>query len=211
MRGLWAAIAAAVCVLLPLAGHLLVQGHLPRWMVLSVPLCGAGLAAVVLSRRRLSDTQLLAALVAAQVAYQAAYAVPGVCAVVGVPDGFATSLGHGSAAGVPPEAFAAGHAITLVLAARLLRVFERFRWPTPPVLTALVALLRLVPQSCEVPGSGPRPARRTAQDDALPLSRFVARSTAGRAPPRARRGLTVRAPLLDRAVSLRLPPYAFAA
>ncbi|MFE5661304.1 hypothetical protein ACFQ9H_34605 [Streptomyces sp. NPDC056517] len=211
MRGLWTAIAAAVCVLLPLAGHLLVQGHLPRWMVLSVLLCGAGSGAVVLSRRRLSDTQLLTALVGAQVAYQAAYAVPGVCAVVGVPDGFATSLGHGAAAGAPPEAFAAGHMITLVLAARLLRVFERFRWQTPPVLTAVVALLRFVWLCCGVPGSGPRPARRPAQDDALPLSRFIARLHAGRAPPRDRRGLTVRAPLLDRAVSLRLPPYALAA
>ncbi|MFD7576085.1 hypothetical protein ACFV6U_37130, partial [Streptomyces sp. NPDC059810] len=122
-------------MLLPLAGHLLVQGHLPRWMVLSVPLCGAGLAAVVLSRRRLSDTQLLTALVAAQVAYQAAYAVPGVCAVVGVPDGFATSLGHGTPAGVPPEAVRAGDAITLVRAARQRRVFDRVPWPTPPGLT----------------------------------------------------------------------------
>ncbi|MFD7574014.1 hypothetical protein ACFV6U_26425 [Streptomyces sp. NPDC059810] len=75
----------------------------------------------------------------------------------------------------------------------------------------MVEMYRIVPQSCEAPGSGPGPARRTAQDDALPLSRFVARSQAGRAPPRARRGLTVRAPLLDRAVSLRLPPYALAA
>ncbi|MYS10966.1 hypothetical protein GTW71_32065, partial [Streptomyces sp. SID6041] len=142
VRGVWTAVAAAVCVVLPAAGHLLVQGHVPRWAVLSVLLGGAGMAALVLPRRRLSDTQLLAALAGAQSAYQAAYAVPGACAAMGAPDGLPASLGHATSAGVPPEAFAVGHAVTLVLAVRLLGVVERFRWQTPPVLDALVAVLR---------------------------------------------------------------------
>ncbi|MGW2303268.1 hypothetical protein, partial [Streptomyces sp. NPDC001809] len=180
MRGVWTAVAAAVCVVLPAAGHLLVQGHVPRWAVLCVLLGGAGAAALVLPRRRLSDTQLLAALAGAQSAYQAAYAVPGACAAVGAPDGLPASLGHATSAGVPPEAFAVGHAVTLVFAVRLLGVVERFRWQTPPVLDALVAVLRLDWPRRGVPAAGPVPARRTAQDDAPPVSRRAARTQAGR-------------------------------
>ncbi|MFJ8294867.1 hypothetical protein ACIQ9R_03230 [Streptomyces sp. NPDC094447] len=212
MRGVWTAVAAAVCVLLPAGGHLLVQGHLPRWAVLCVLLlCGAGAAALVGPRRRVSDARLLAALAGAQAVYQAAYAVPGACAAVGVPDGLPAALGHATAAGVPPEAFAMGHAVTLVLTVRRLGVVERFRWQTPPALHALVAVVRLVRPCCGVPAARPVPARRGAEDEAPPLTQLAVRTQAGRAPPQARPGPTGRASRRVPAASRRLSPYALAA
>ncbi|MFF2775450.1 hypothetical protein ACFVU3_11120 [Streptomyces sp. NPDC058052] len=205
-----AAAVAALCVLLPMAGHLLTQGHLPPWALFAALLGGPVAGACVLSRRRLSDPQLLAALAAAQLAYQLAYAVPGVCALAGLPGGPDTAAGHATAVGAPPEAFLAGHLITLFLAVRLLGVAERLRWHTEPVLAGVAAVLSFLWPPLIVRGSGPAPVRRPA-DVRLPHSALVPQPVTGRAPPRGRRGPLRHAPRHDRAENRPLLPYALAA
>ncbi|MGA5215276.1 hypothetical protein ACPCAE_04245 [Streptomyces cinereoruber] len=200
-----------MCVLLPLVGHLLAQGHMPRWVIPAGLVGGAGAGVLVSSRRRLSDTQLLAALVGAQLAYQVAYAVPGVCAVVGVPGGIPSSPGHTTVSGAPPEVFLLGHLIMLVLTARMLGVFDRLLWHTQPVLTAVEALLRFIRPFHMPPGTGPQPALGLSRDGALPPSVLLVRLNAGRAPPCDRRGLFGRATLPDWAVARRWSQYALVA
>ncbi|MFF9145862.1 hypothetical protein ACF1BN_13485 [Streptomyces sp. NPDC014861] len=190
-----------------MAGHLLTQGHLAPWALLAGPAAGG----YVLSRRRLSDPQLLAALVGAQVAHQLAYAVPGVCALVGLPGaGADASAAHVTAAGAPPEAFLAGHLITFVLAVRLLGVPERLRWHTEPVLAGVAAVLSFLRPLLVARGTGPAPARRPA-DVRLPHSALVPRPVTGRAPPCAPRGPLGHASRHDRAENRPLLPYALAA
>ncbi|WP_193383768.1 MULTISPECIES: hypothetical protein [Streptomyces] len=121
LRGLRAGVLAVLCVLLPLAGHVLARCHAPRWIVV------AGMAAVVvpgaafLTRRRLTDTQLLAVLAVAQLAYHAAYSLPGACAAVtgqdGFVDGWSRLFEHDAVAGPSPGTLQAGHLVNLLLAA----------------------------------------------------------------------------------------------
>ncbi|MGW2014485.1 hypothetical protein [Streptomyces sp. NPDC001927] len=180
-------------------------------MIVAVLLGGAGAGVVGLSRRRLSDAQLLAALVGAQLAYQVAYAVPGVCAVVGEPSGLASATGHATVSGAPPEAFLVGHLVTLVLTARLLGVAERLLWHTQPVLASIEALWLLFRPLPATSGTGPTPKARASRNDALPPSALVIGLNDGRAPPRAGHGLHGRAPHLVRAAARRWSPYALVA
>ncbi|MFF0480769.1 hypothetical protein [Streptomyces sp. NPDC004435] len=210
-RGLGASAVATLTVLLPMAGHLLTQGHLAPWALLAALLVGPAAGGYVLSRRRLSDPQLLAALVGAQLAHQLAYAVPGVCALAGLPGGGADAVaGHVSAAGAPPEAFLAGHLITFVLAVRLLGLPERLRWHTEPVLAGVAAVLSFLWPLLIVRGTGPAPVRRPA-DVRLPHSALVPQPVNGRAPPCAPRGPLGHASRHDRAENRPSLPYALAA
>lgn len=210
-RGLRTASLGALCVLLPMTVHLLAQGHIPRWLILAGLAGVAGACAAFLSRRRLTDEQILVALAGAQLAYQAAYALPGVCAAVGASGGSPSAAGHATVSGAPPEAFLAGHLIMVFLAARLLGVADRLHWHTQPVLAAVEALFHFIWPLLIGSGVGPKPTLRSSKSDALPRSALFAGLNTGRAPPRGRRGLHGHAPLLDRAAARRWSPYALAA
>ncbi|MEU8777387.1 hypothetical protein [Streptomyces sp. NPDC048606] len=184
--GLRAAVLAALCVLLPWAGHLLAQGHLPRWAPLPVMAVLAVPVMVPASRRELSDTRLTAALAGAQLAYHAAYVLPGACAAVADAREPAGILAHVSAAGVPPEVFFAGHLVMLVLAARVLGPTERLARCGRPVLEALRAALTFL-RPLPHPDTGPGTTLRTTGTDAMPPSALVVRLNPGRAPPRSGR------------------------
>ncbi|MFI8368206.1 hypothetical protein [Streptomyces sp. NPDC085466] len=206
-----AAAVAGATVLLPLAFHLLTRGHLAPWALLAAPLAGPATSTYALSRRRLTDPQLLAALAGAQLAHQLAYAVPGVCALVRLPGGGAdAAAGHVTAVGVPPEAFFAGHLITFVLAVRLLGVPERLRGHTASVRAGVAAVLNLLRPLRIVTGTAPAAERRPA-GPRLPHSALVPRPVSGRAPPRAPRGPLGHASRRDRAERRPPLPYALAA
>ncbi|MEV0779622.1 hypothetical protein [Streptomyces sp. NPDC050428] len=177
LRGLRAGAVAALCVLLPLACHVLAQGHLPGWMLLATMACLGVPAAVWLTGRRMSDSQVLAALAAAQLAYHVAYSLPGACAAVTDPSG------HGPAAGPPPEVLVGGQLVALLIAARLLGVTERLVWHSKPVLASLRRLLRFV-WPLRQSAHDPRPVPRTREGAGSPVSAVMARLHAGRAPPR---------------------------
>ncbi|MFI8320358.1 MULTISPECIES: hypothetical protein [Streptomyces] len=194
MRGLRAGVLAALCVLLPLAGHLLAQGHMPRWALLLGMAAIAVPSAVLLTRHKLSDTQLMAALAGAQLAYHAAYSLPGACAAVTGSREPMALVEHASAAGVPPEIFFAGHLVMLVLAAHLFGLTERLLWRGKPVLDALRALLMFVWPHLPA-GHGPKAALRDLEPGAIPPSAIVVRLHAGRAPPRSGHAVFRRAPL----------------
>ncbi|AWZ05314.1 MULTISPECIES: hypothetical protein [unclassified Streptomyces] len=194
VRGLRAGALAALCVLLPLLGHLLSQGHMPRWAVLLGMAAIAAPGAVLLTRHKLSDGQLMAALAGAQLAYHAAYALPGACAAVTGSQDPVTLVEHVSAAGVPPEVFLAGHLVMLVLAARLFGLTERLLWRGRPALEALRALLMFVWPHLHA-GNGPKAALRDLETSAMPPSALVVRLHPGRAPPRCGRAPMWRAPL----------------
>ncbi|WP_328409944.1 hypothetical protein OG542_09650 [Streptomyces violaceus] len=123
-RGLRAGVLAVLCVLLPLAGHVLAQCHAPRWIIVAGTAAVAVPGATVLTRRRLTDTQVLAVLAAAQLACHAAYSLPGACAAVaeqgGAVGGLARLVEHDAVAGPSPGVVSAGQTVTLLLAARLL-------------------------------------------------------------------------------------------
>ncbi|MFF8837461.1 hypothetical protein [Streptomyces sp. NPDC015130] len=194
VRGARAGALAALCVLLPLAGHLLAQGHMPRWALLLGMGAVAVPGAVLLNRHKLSDTQLMAALAGALLAHHAAYALPGACAaVVGAREPLDV-VEHASAVGVPPEVFFAGHLAMLVLAARLFGLTERLLWHGKPLLEVLRALLTFVRPLVPV-GNGPRTALRDLEPGAMPRAVLVVRLHAGRAPPRYGRAGSWRAPL----------------
>lgn len=84
LRGLRAGLLAVLCVLLPLAGHVLAQCHAPRWIIVAAMAAVAVPGAVLLTRRRLTDTPVLTVLAVAQPACHAAYSLPGACAGVAV-------------------------------------------------------------------------------------------------------------------------------
>ncbi|MFC9509415.1 hypothetical protein [Streptomyces sp. NPDC057002] len=165
LRGIRAGALAALCVLLPLAGHVLAQCHAPRWIIVAGAAAVAVPGATVLTRRRLTDTQVLAVLAAAQLACHAAYSLPGGCAPV----------------------MQAGHAVTLLLAARLLGLTERLLWQSG-TLWAVVRrlLLFLWPLLGGRHGNGPQVAVR--ESSAPPVSALLVRLNEGRAPPRHGRG-----------------------
>ncbi|WP_033327452.1 hypothetical protein [Streptomyces yerevanensis] len=187
LRGLRAGVLAVLCVLLPLAGHVLVQCHAPRWIIV------AGLAAVavpgaaVLTRHRLTDAQVLAVLAAAQLAYHAAYSLPGACAAVADQDGSVGGLSrlveHDVVAGPSPGAVLAGHLVTLLPAAHLLGITERLLWHSRPLLAAVRHLLLFLwPLLSGRHGTGPQVA---APESTAPLmSALLVRLHGGRAPPR---------------------------
>ncbi|MDT9698378.1 hypothetical protein [Streptomyces sp. P17] len=186
LRGLRAGALAVLCVLLPLAGHALSQCHAPRWIIVAAVAAVAVPGAVVLTRRRLTDSQVVGVLAAAQIAYHVAYSLPGACqAVTGqgaVAGGLPTVVEHGAASGPPAGVLLAGHLVTLVIAARLLGVTERLLWKSRPLLTAVRRLLLFVwPLLGRAHGTAPR---ATCVESSAPLrSTMLARLREGRAPP----------------------------
>ncbi|MFI8165280.1 hypothetical protein ACIGAN_02850 [Streptomyces sp. NPDC085931] len=99
-------------MLLPSACHVLDRCHAPRWTVVAAIAAVAVPDCQFLTRRRLTDAQVLGALSTAQAAAHAAYALPN------------TALGAGHAT-PPAGVLLAGHLITAVVAARLLGLTER--------------------------------------------------------------------------------------
>ncbi|MEU9191223.1 hypothetical protein AB0D14_43415 [Streptomyces sp. NPDC048484] len=188
LRGLRAGVLAVLCVLLPLAGHVLSQGHAPRWIIVATVAAVAVPGAAALTRHRLTDTQLLSVLAVAQFAYHVAYSLPGACAAVtgqgGAFGGSSWLVEHGAVAGPPPGVLLAGHLVTLLLAARLLGITERLLWQSRPLLAAMGRLLLFIwPLFNGRHGSGPRIA---FTESAAPLmSALLVRLHEGRAPPRA--------------------------
>ncbi|ALV33192.1 hypothetical protein [Streptomyces sp. CdTB01] len=187
LRGLRAGLLAVLCVLLPLAGHVLAQCHAPRWIIMAAMAAVAVPGAVLLTRRRLTDTQLLAALAVAQLAYHVAYSLPGACAAA---TGQRTSVGglsslveHDSVAGPPAGVLVAGHLVMLLLAARLLGLSERLMWQSRSLLTAVRRLLLFLwPLLGAGRGTGPR---TVFPESTAPLrSALLVRLNEGRAPPR---------------------------
>lgn len=193
LRGVRAGALAALCVLLPVVGHVLSQGHMPPWMIV-LGLAGAAVpGAVLLTRRKLSDTQLLVALAAAQLAYHLAYTLPGACAAATDPGWLASQVEHLPVTGPPSEVLLAGHVITLALAARLLGLTERLLWRSKPLLNALRGLLLFVWPVLRT-AYGPDADSRSLENGALPSSALVERLHSGRAPPNPGRGVSCRAP-----------------
>ncbi|EOY45742.1 hypothetical protein SLI_1025 [Streptomyces lividans 1326] len=145
LRGLRASVLAALCVLLPLAGHVLVQCHAPQWLIVAGLAAAVGTGAAVLSRKRLTDTQLLSALGVAQLAYHAVYSLPDACAAVTAAsyfdNGWAWMVEPEAAGGSPPGAMLAGHLAMVLLAARLLGVTERLLWRSKTLSTVIRRLL----------------------------------------------------------------------
>ncbi|MFH8727645.1 hypothetical protein [Streptomyces termitum] len=175
-----AAVLAALCVLLPLVGHAVAQGHTPQWAVTLVTAAVAGPGAVLLTRRRLTDAQLLAALASSQLVFHAAYALPGACAAAAGPS---WPFGHAVAAGPPTGVLVAGHLVSVVLAARLLGVTGRARWQGLPVLDAVRRVLLFPwPLPRAVPGAGPEPGAPAGADAPRPAPFVPPRK--GRGPPR---------------------------
>ncbi len=186
-RGLRAGVLAVLCVLLPLAGHVLSQCHAPRWIIVAGMAAVAFPGAVVLTRRRLTDAQVVGVLAAAQLAYHAAYSLPGACAAATGKDGSVYGLSrlveHDAIAGPPPGVVLAGHLVTLLLAARLLGVTERLLWRSKSLLVvARRLLLFLWPLLNGRHGTGPQ---ATFPESTAPLmSVLLVRLHEGRAPPR---------------------------
>ncbi|MFJ4687122.1 hypothetical protein [Streptomyces sp. NPDC088789] len=203
LRGMRAGTLATLCVLLPLAGHVLARCHAPRWIIVAAVAAVAVPGAALLTRRRLTDAQVLGALAAAQIASHLAYTLPGACqAMAGqrTPTGALLALveRHGTVAepGPPAGVLLAGHLIGVVIAARLLGVGERLLWQSGPALAALTAVRRLLlfvwPRLGPPRGTGPRVVVR--ERSAPPRSAPPVRRHAGRAPPRG--GRLTPAPLL---------------
>ncbi|MFF5757485.1 hypothetical protein [Streptomyces longwoodensis] len=192
---------AVLCLLLPLAGHALAQCHAPRWIVVVGTAAVAVPGAAVLTRRRLTDTQLLAVLAAAQLAYHAAYSLPGACAAVAEQDGSVGGLyrlvEHGAVAGPPASVLLAGHLVMLLLAARLLGLTERLLWQSRSLLTVVRRLLLFLwPLLGGGRDTGPR-ATMSASTAPL-MSALLVRLNAGRAPPHSGNGpLPHLRPLID--------------
>ncbi|WP_329295855.1 hypothetical protein [Streptomyces pseudovenezuelae] len=179
---------AVLCVLLPLAGHVLAQCHAPQWIVVAGMAAVAVPGAAMLTRRRLTDTQLLAVLATAQLAYHAAYSLPGACAAVAeqngsAADGLSRLVEHDAVAGPPPGVLLAGHLVMLLLAARLLSLSERLLWQSRSLLTVVRRLLVFLwPQLGRGHGTGPWTAM--PESTAPLMSALLVRLNAGRAPPR---------------------------
>ncbi|MFE3830692.1 hypothetical protein [Streptomyces sp. NPDC059092] len=186
LRGLRASVLAVLCVLLPLAGHALSQGHVPRVVIVAGVAAVAVPGAVALTRHRLTDAQVLGALAATQVACHAAYSLPGACrAVAGeaLPlGGLPAAVEHGAVAGPPAGVPLAGHLVTLAIGVRLLGVTEQLLRQSRALLMAVGHLLLFIrPPSAATHRQGPASG---IQESSSPLkSAVLARLNPGRAPP----------------------------
>ncbi|MFK0011686.1 hypothetical protein [Streptomyces sp. NPDC091027] len=173
LPALRAAVLAALCVLLPLGGHALLREHTPgtaalvALAVVALPVCRA------LARRRLTDTQALAAFLAAQTVYHVCYVLPGACtAFTG-----AAPQGHS-------PVLLGGHAVTLLLAARLVGAPQSLLWHGRPLAEharrLLGALLPLL-TAATAGGHGPEAVPATGASPLPPSAPVPPRP--GRAPP----------------------------
>ena len=188
LRGLRAGAMAVLCVLLPLAGHALNQCHAPRWVIAAAVAVVAVPGAVLLTRRRLTDAQVIGVLLAAQIASHLAYSLPGACqAMTGTgrqeaPLGLSALVEHGADGGPPTGVLMAGHLVTVIIAARLLGVTERLLWQSKSLVAVVRRLLLFVWTVLgRVHGSGPQVAACVSTS---PLRSVVlARRGEGRAPP----------------------------
>ncbi|GGS40206.1 hypothetical protein IX27_19685 [Streptomyces sp. JS01] len=196
LRGARAAVLAMLCVLLPMAGHVLTLGHAPQWVVVAMVGLVAVPGAVFLTRRRLTDGQLLVVLVAAQVAHHATYALPGMCRAAAGVDGTSNLpswVEHGATLQLPAGSMISGHVITLLVAARVLGVTEQMLWRSRPLLDVVLRLLAFVWPLLVVRGNGPQDELRATETPVKPA--VLVRLRSGRAPPRAG-GLLVRSRLM---------------
>ena len=185
LLGVRAGVSAVLCVVLPLAGHALLQGHTPRPAALILVAVVASSLCLALTRRRLTDPQLLTAFAGAQLAHHVCYVVPGACAALADTSGdgrLSAVVAHASAGPGPSELWG-GHAVALLLAARLLGATESLLWHGRPVaesagriLHAPVLLLAVVPAAYD-------PRRRLSTDVAPLRPASLVRPHPGRAPP----------------------------
>ncbi|MFE7535275.1 hypothetical protein ACFU67_13500 [Streptomyces rhizosphaericola] len=183
VRGVRAAALAVLCVSLPLAAHLLARCEAPAWVLAGTAGAVAGPAAVVLTRRRLSDTQVVGVLAVSQLAYHLVYALPGVCRAVGA-GGVPLWAGHGATAHVPSGVLLSGQLAALLVAARALGLTELLLGRGRPLLAAVGRLLTLVRPVARDPGV-PWPHGRARGRARRPKSAVLARLRSGRAPPTA--------------------------
>ncbi|MEU8744908.1 hypothetical protein OH540_07655 [Streptomyces sp. BPPL-273] len=173
-------------MLLPLAGHVLAQCHAPRWIIVAGMAAVAVPGAAVLTRNKLTDAQLLAVFGAAQLAYHAAYSLPGACAAVTADEpggGLSRLVEHDAVTGPPAGVLMAGHLVALVLAVRLLGLGERLLWQSRALLTVVQRLVVFLwPLLRGRHGCGPQ---ITFPDSSAPMvSALLVRLHEGRAPPR---------------------------
>ncbi|MEV5357572.1 hypothetical protein [Streptomyces sp. NPDC052693] len=144
--------------------------HAPRWTVVAAIAAVAVPDCQFLTRRRLTDAQVLGALSTAQAAAHAAYALPNT----------ARGAGHATP---PAGVLLAGHLITAVVAARLLGLTERLLWRSRPLSAAVRGVLLFAwPLLGRVHG----PSRRVTVRESASLLRpaLLVRLHEGRAPPR---------------------------
>lgn len=180
-RGLRAGSLAVLCVSLPLGAHLLERCQAPMWAVVAAVAVIAVPAAVVLTRRRLSDNQVVGVLAVSQLAYHLAYALPGVCRAVGA-DGVPLWTEHAASTHVPSGALLSGQLVALLVAARALGLTELLLGPGRPLLAAVGRLLDFVrPPAGEPRVHGPRRGHRRRTRRLR--SAVLARLRSGRAPP----------------------------
>ncbi|MFJ2669459.1 hypothetical protein [Streptomyces sp. NPDC087525] len=136
---------AALCVLLPLLGQSVFGGHAPTGIAVCAAVASLGMAVGVLGRRTLSPQQSLAALAGAQLAFHAAYTLPGACAAAGSRTA-ALWLEHTTGSAHPVGEVLVAHVVVVVLAGRLLGVAEALRQPLRFLIDAArerAALLRV--------------------------------------------------------------------
>lgn len=196
LRGVRAAVLAVLCVLLPMAGHALTLGHAPQWALVAMVGLVAVPGAVFLTRRKLTDGQLLGVLIAAQVAHHATYALPGMCRAAAGADAASDLpawVEHGATLQLPEGVLLSGHVIALVVATRVLGLTEQMLWRSRPLLDLVLRLLAFVRPLLVVRGNGPQRGLRTAGTLLKPA--VLVRLRSGRAPPRAG-GLLVRSRLV---------------
>ncbi|MEU1514946.1 hypothetical protein ABZ490_22820 [Streptomyces sp. NPDC005811] len=194
LRGLRAGVLAVLCVLLPLAGHALTRGHAPRWAVVAAMALVAVPAGLALTRRRLTDGQLIGVLGAAQLACHTVYSLPGVCAAVPSGgngfDAVSRLVRHDAVAGPPTGVLLTGHLVTLLLTVRLLGVTERLLWQSKPLLATVRRLLVFLwPLLGRAHGTGPQIT--AVESTSPPRSAALVRINEGRAPPRRAHGTFV--------------------
>ncbi|MFK4547190.1 hypothetical protein RKD29_006786 [Streptomyces tendae] len=194
LRGLRASVLAALCVLTPLAGHILVQCHAPQWLIVAGLTAVVGTGAAVLTQKRLTDTQLLAALAVAQLAYHAVYSLPDACTAVtatgDLDNGWAWMVEPEAAGGSPPGAMLAGHLVMVLLTARLLGVTERLLWQSKTLSTVIRRLLSFLwPLLRGHQSNGPE--NKIPQSSAPLMSALLVRLHEGRAPPLRRKSSLV--------------------
>ncbi|MFF9141023.1 hypothetical protein ACF09G_26055 [Streptomyces albogriseolus] len=172
-------------MLLPLAGHVLAQCHAPRWIIVAGTAAVAVPSAAVLTRHKLTETQLLAVFAASQLAYHAAYSLPGACAAVAADEpggGLSRLIEHDAVAGPPAGVLMAGHLVALLLAVRLLGLGERLLWQSRSLLTVAQRLLVFLwPLLRGRHGSGPQ--IMFPESSAPMVSTLLVRLHEGRAPP----------------------------